>query len=399
MIERLENLDNSLRVYFLDDIPTPYRIGVLHEFVSKFNGRLRVGFCASEEPGRKWDIDLSNLDCEILPGFSWRPPKQKTPFSFKMNFCVVKSLQKFKPDVVVLSGYTHPTIQLAAEWCRRNDVPFGITCETNLLNTTSKGLRWLLKKIIVHRIVSKMSFGLPTGKLSEKYLRILGAKSQPMYYFPNTPDIRPIFNITNKMKDAQSREVFLQKVGLPQNKKIILYAGRLIDAKRPLDLAIAYSLISAEIKENTVAVFVGDGPLLPKLKEYKLRYDDIFTLGWISDPDIVYSLMAIADIFVLPSSHEPWGAVINEAMAAGSIVVSSDQVGAANELIEDGINGYLFPVGDIAQLQNILENIIVKEKESCELIEKKARDTAVKYGHSFAVNNLLSALQKISLTP
>ena len=66
---------------------------------------------------------------------------------------------------------------------------------------------------------------------------------------------------------------------------------------------------------------------------------------------------AVADVLVLPSEREPWGLVINEAMNAGTAVIVSDQVGAAADLVEDGVNGYVVPVGDVEMLASRLRGI------------------------------------------
>jgi glycosyltransferase involved in cell wall biosynthesis len=59
-------------------------------------------------------------------------------------------------------------------------------------------------------------------------------------------------------------------------------------------------------------------------------------------------------VLVLPSDFEPWAVVVQEAMAAGLVVVASDSVGSAHELIADGRSGRIFPTGDLGALQRAL---------------------------------------------
>src|SRR2546430_3298455 len=71
------------------------------------------------------------------------------------------------------------------------------------------------------------------------------------------------------------------------------------------------------------------------------------------------SFYDLCDVFVLPSTSEPWGLVVNEAMAAGRPVVVSDQVGCARDLVQNGLNGFIFPVGDVEALAHALTRVLV----------------------------------------
>jgi glycosyltransferase involved in cell wall biosynthesis len=57
-----------------------------------------------------------------------------------------------------------------------------------------------------------------------------------------------------------------------------------------------------------------------------------------------------ADVLVVPSLYEPWGLVVHEGLAYGLPVVTTDEVGAADDLIEHGKNGFVVPAGGARQL-------------------------------------------------
>jgi glycosyltransferase involved in cell wall biosynthesis len=115
----------------------------------------------------------------------------------------------------------------------------------------------------------------------------------------------------------------------------------------------------------------------------------IVCTGWLKDPAMIARLMSIATAMLLPSSHEPWGAVVNEAMAAGTPVISSDRVGAATELIEDGVNGYLVPVGEVQGYVRAMQRLL-DDTELAEAMGRAARATAVAKGEQFASANLIA---------
>ena len=68
--------------------------------------------------------------------------------------------------------------------------------------------------------------------------------------------------------------------------------------------------------------------------------------------------LALATVFVLPARHEPWGLIVNEAMNAAIPVIVSDDVGAQPDLVGDGIEGCVYPVGDIPALTAALRRVL-----------------------------------------
>jgi glycosyltransferase involved in cell wall biosynthesis len=66
----------------------------------------------------------------------------------------------------------------------------------------------------------------------------------------------------------------------------------------------------------------------------------------------------MATVFVLPSRHEPWGLIVNEVMNAGRAVIVSDEVGCQPDLVEDGVEGCVFPAGDVTALTDALRKVL-----------------------------------------
>lgn len=388
-VSNVRKVGAKSRLLYIDDIPTPYRLAVHRCVAQEWPGQFKLVYCAASEPGRDWLFDFSGLDVEILNGWSYRPKRQVNPLSIKWNPMVATTLSQFDPDVVAISGYLHPTMMLAASWCRKHKVPYGIVCETSCRNSNCYGWRWYIKRLVVGKMVRAMSFGLPVGREAADYLRLLGASDAPMHYFPNTPDVS-FFATQAKQIAGSSRETEVrQRLGLPAAGKIVLFVGRLIPAKRPLDVVDAFRRVANDA-HSAILVIAGDGPLMPDLLAATRNDQQIFFTGWLRDQSELASLMAIASMMVLPSEHEPWGAVVNEAMAAGLPVIASDQVGAAVELIEQGINGFLYPAKDTTELSRIMGQLLAHDVK-CRQIGDAAQETVLKMDHAFAASNLISA--------
>lgn len=376
------------RLYYLDDIPTPYRLGVQKLAADQWPGEFRLGFCAESEPGREWTLDFSGVDTEFIPGKQYRRPSPDNPFQIKWNPGVAKALAAWKPDVVILSGYAHPTMWRAARWCIRNKVPYALSCETSMRSSLSpSGWRWNLKRLIAGWIVRGMAFGLPVGREAAQYLRVLGPTDAPMHYFPNTPDTAPIIAEAKRLRDTGSEPALREKLGIPADASIFLFVGRLIDAKRPLDMLRAF--LAAKGVENAVLLVIGDGPLMEAMKAEANGDPRILFTGWMKDMPTIFGLMSISTAMILPSESETWGAVVNETMAAGTPVVSSDRVGAAIELIRDGENGFLVPVGDVPGYTRAMERLVA-DPALAEAMGAAAHEAAIAQGEAFATGNLIT---------
>jgi glycosyltransferase involved in cell wall biosynthesis len=146
---------------------------------------------------------------------------------------------------------------------------------------------------------------------------------------------------------------------------VILYLSRIIERKG-LDVLIkAFSMIEKE-RGDVYLLICGNGSFRSSceslVKEMQIKHV-IFT-GLIQD-DEKASFYKTADVFVLPSRilmeeelTEGWGLVVNEAMSMGKPIITTDAVGAAEDLVKNGINGYVVTNGDIEELYLALRKMV-----------------------------------------
>lgn len=164
-----------------------------------------------------------------------------------------------------------------------------------------------------------------------------------------------------------------QVIEIPMREKVIISVGRLEKQKDFITLIKAFALIKNKYPEWSIKIF-GHGNMKEELEkliiEEKLE-NNIFLCGRTSKP---YYEMRKSSIFVLSSFYEGFPNVLCEAMYAGNLCVASDCVSGPRELIDDGINGRLFPVGDVEELSRILESFIQNENE-LDSMRKKAEQT------------------------
>lgn len=373
------------RLFYIDDIPTPYRLGVFRHIAEKWPGAFRVAFCAENEPGRKFDLDFSGLDVDFLEGFQWRPLGQVNPFSLKWNPGVIRALEHFDPQVVVLSGYAHPTMMRAARWCLSRGVPYAITCETSAKSTVTAGPRWEIRRRVVGWMVRNISFGLPAGREAAAYLRRLGPTDAPMYFFPNTPDTAIFVKTAEAVEALGSAHDLRKALGLPLNGPLFTFVGRLIGAKNPLHVVQAFRSIG--VNKDAALLMVGDGPQAATVREHASGDRRIVCAGWTSNQQEIARILASSQALVLPSAHEPWGAVVNEAMASKACVIATDHVGAAAELVENGVEGFIVSVSDVSAIRDAMLTLI-DDPERCRRMGEAAQEKAIRHGAVFAATNL-----------
>lgn len=146
-------------------------------------------------------------------------------------------------------------------------------------------------------------------------------------------------------------------------KKVLLFVGRFVPEKNLDNLLKAL----AKTKEDFVTVMVGSGELEEQLRELANTIDkEIIFAGHYVD-DGVRAWYNVADVFILPSKQEAYGAVTNEALIAGNYSIISDCAGSACLISSE--NGSLIKPFDLEGIANAIDKSMrkVKPKHSCEL--------------------------------
>ena len=149
-----------------------------------------------------------------------------------------------------------------------------------------------------------------------------------------------------------------KRLGIPKGNIVVGTTGRLTHVKGHGYLIEAAGKI-LDVRLDTTFVFLGDGELLNELKDMVTKLDieeNVKFLGWRDD---VAEVMSVFDVFVLPSLNEGMGRVLVEAMALGKPIVASD-VGGIPDLVVNGENGFLVPVGDVGALADAINRLIQK---------------------------------------
>jgi glycosyltransferase involved in cell wall biosynthesis len=177
-----------------------------------------------------------------------------------------------------------------------------------------------------------------------------------------------------------------------ENKIVISAVGRLSSEKGQYILLEAVEMVLAKHSAKDLCVLlIGDGPDRKKLEEYADKISDSFNVE-IAFPGYtkkVKEYLSLTDIFVMPSFYEGFGLALVEAMAAGLPVIASSS-GGVPEIIDDGINGLLFPPGNAVALSEKLETLIENGN-----LKKTIAENAVRRAEMFDIKKMIEMYRKL----
>jgi glycosyltransferase involved in cell wall biosynthesis len=245
-------------------------------------------------------------------------------------------------------------------------MPLFVNNDSNIRGERLAPLKAWGKRWIYSWWMKRVSGVMPMGEFGDQFFLKYGAAPDRLYRVPYTPHYDAFAT-----SDENRLQRFRQQHGLCRERRYLLYSGRLVPVKR-VDLVIDAFNQLADVRPEWDLLIVGDGPLASELRDRvpeRLRSRVIWT-GFLELEEVKLAYHA-ADVLVLASDREPWAVVVQEAMAAGLTIVSSDIVGAAHELVEDHVNGRIFAAGKLEALANALAD--VTRNEMVEMYKKKSR--------------------------
>jgi poly(glycerol-phosphate) alpha-glucosyltransferase len=239
-------------------------------------------------------------------------------------------------DVVVLNGYQSLTAQLILQ-IQAQKTPCIFWGEKMV--GTSSGVKSVLQKT------------LALGLHNCKAIAAIGAKAQRDYQerFPG----KPVFNIPYYCDLSQfARDNSPQQ---PESPITILFCGQMIERKG-VDVLLKSFVKVLDSGLKARLLLVGrEAELRQMLQTVPPDVRDSIDYAGFQAPDALHKFFCTADLFVLPSRYDGWGVVVNQALGASLPIICSDMVGAAEDLISQGDNGIVFPVGDVEALSSALK--------------------------------------------
>ncbi len=296
--------------------------------------------------GLKFREDLpAHLPVEtLLPDASWQHVSK-----LDLARRVWRHLTRLDPAAVLVPGYyTLPAIA-AALWARTHHRVSILMTESTAFDHVRVGWKEQAKSLLLRLLFDAAVTG---GKAHRRYLEQLRF---PTNRVAQAYDVVNNHAIADAVADARTRDA--SAFGLPSG-PYFLYVGRLAPEKN-IDFLLSAWIAFREAGGTWPLMLVGDGPFAARLREQASASAfaaDVHFPGLRGSRELP-PFYAFAGCFVLPSAREPWGLVVNEAMAAGLPVLVSSQCGCADDLVEDGQNGFCFDPAAVPELTARLKQI------------------------------------------
>lgn len=377
------NRCGKMKILFLTNLPSPYMIDFFSELGKRCELTVIFERASSSERGGRWDkFQFVNFQGIILKGIP-------TSVDSALSIGIFKYLNKGY-DHIIISNPMTPTSILAMEYMRFKRVAFIIESEGSFPKN-GKGLK---EKIKTHVIKGADAYFSSTERTDEYFLAY-GADKAKIYHYPFTSLYK------NEIIDRplkQNEKDHLRKVLGLKGERIVVAVGRLISIKRYKDLLTAW----LEMPANWQLYILGEGEEKNDLQNIinENCLCNAALLGYKEKKELMLYYKA-ADLFVHPTSTDVWGLVINEAMACGLPIITTNMCIAGDALVKNGENGYIIPVGDISALGRNIRTIL----DDNELINKMSANSLNKIkGYTFEdmaevhmnlLNKINSTKQKI----
>ncbi len=343
----------------ISPVPTPYRIHFHRRIAAELPVRLHSVFTHEDAVSgpAKWRMDMpEEIGAVFFEGDMLGSNAGNWARQWRLFKRITAHLVAHDVRLVILDGYADLARMLLLRWANKRGLPVVLRGDSNI--HSEHGLpAWkkFLKKRAVGWAVGQAAGLMPMGSCGVAYFNLYGGRGKPSFICPYEPDYAAI-----ESAGQGRRAAFRTQHGLAPGRRRFLYCGRLVSQKR-VDLALSAFAAMAEEHPDWDFMLAGDGPLraqLAGLVPVGLRHRVKF-LGFLQ-MDETSACYHACDCLVLPSDYEPWALVVNEACAAGLAVVATEVVGAAVELVENGVNGYLVKPGDAGALADAMRQAAVR---------------------------------------
>lgn len=206
-------------------------------------------------------------------------------------------------------------------------------------------------------------------------------KDQTLDFFKVEKDIEVIYNFIDFDRFKKTNKEHFKKAIAPNGEKILMHVSNFRPVKRVEDVIKMFAKVHEAIPSKLI--LIGDGPErqpAEQLCRQMKMCDDVRFLG---KQEAVEELLAISDLFVLPSESESFGLAALEAMACHVPVISSN-MGGLPEVNIHGITGFLSPLGDVEDMARHAIHIL-----SDEVRLSQFKDNALAHAQKFSLNEIL----------
>lgn len=347
----------------------------------------------------RWDVPLTEgYRSVVLP--RWRDttnPGTLQPISRGFLRHLARGIDGQPFDAMWTHGYSSVNSLHAILAARALGIPVLVRAEPWLSDRPRSGLKLWAKRVFFQTIKPLVAAVLPIGTRNAEYWAHYFGHRFPAFLMPYAVDNA---HFARGAAAGTQQSELRDALGLEPGRPVVLFASKLQSRKHCDDLLEAYLRVIAEIapEQQPHLLIVGDGEQMGALRRRveEAGAKQVRFAGFRNQTELP-AIFALSTVFVLPSRHEAWGLIVNEAMACGLPVIVSDEVGCAVDLVQPGENGAVFPAGNIAALADALRTVLAPG--AAVRMGSNGRQRIAKWSFAEDCNGLKAALAYVTRLP
>lgn len=353
---------------------------------------VKVFYTLGSSSLKKYDVGFKQKiewDIPLLEGYNYEflenVARDKGSHHFKgiVNPNAIEKVQDFQPDAVLIYGWAYRS-HLKVIKHFKNKVPIYFRGDSTILNQ-KPSFKNLLKSIFLTWVYQHVDVAFYVGTANKAYFRKYGLKEKQLVFAPHAID-------NKRFAESRNREALKIRANfsIKDEDILILFAGKLEAIKNPLLLLSAFKNIR---KHGIHLAFVGNGALEENLKTTVKRSEikNVHFMDFQNQTQMP-AIYQACDLFCLPSKSETWGLAINEAMACGKAILTSDKVGCAEDLV-DFENGAIFQSGNLAELTQKLI-ALTNDKSTLKTMGENSLNYIQKWSFEQQINAITSYVNR-----
>jgi glycosyltransferase involved in cell wall biosynthesis len=341
-----------------------------------------------------WDVDLlSGYDSVFLSRVAQGGPKDTDAVTTQG---LREALHRLKPRAVLISGYS-PRFHQAGFWhAWRGGWPILFRGEATDMQRGPGGAKQKLRDLALSWMYGRYSRILYIGQSARRHYLAHGYPEDKLIfspYFVNTEPFRA------EDPDGRARREVRNRLGIPEDRKVIVFSGKLSELKRPGLMLEAARRLPAAVRDNLALIFLGDGLMRQSLERGATEPPAVQAhFAGFQNQTQISPYYHAGDMLCLPSSWDTWGLVVNEALFHGLPCLVSDRVGSAADLITPGVTGEIFASGSadvlVAGLAAAIERLLPRTGDPA--TAQACRERAAQYTMERAAAGIAEAYRAVT---
>lgn len=394
------------RLAYVVSHPIQYQAGLLRLLAVQPDVDLCVFFCSDFSARRYQDEGFGaavTWDTPLLEGYrhvvlprvrDTNNPSPTRPVSYGFFRHLRRGIDGAPFDALWVHGYSSVNSIHAMLAAKALGIPVMLRAESWLEDRSRSPLKLLAKQAYFRVLRGLVDAVLPIGTRNSEYWKYYFGTSFPAFLVPYTVD--NAYFAQRTAEAASHRTALLRDLGMEPGHPIILFASKLQERKHCDHLVEAFlQLRPAEGAREPYLLIVGDGEMRQPLERRAAASGSkrIVFAGFRNQSELP-RFFDLSTVFVLPSRHEAWGLITNEAMASGLPVIVTDSAGCAPDLVRNSSNGFTYPVGDISALRSALETCL--QGDRAVEMGLQSRTLIADWSYAEDVDGLRAAVQFVS---